>query len=99
MISNKYILYTGENIVIPESHQLWGGMTAVVKNKVYKLDFEWDGSSINGSWIFYIYDDLPVIVGSEFTKGSRGYEIEVHNVKPLREYNIDYLIDGINCTK
>lgn len=82
-----YILYTGEDLVIRKAHHIWGSMTALYKNRIYKLEHDWNGQEINGYWMFYIYDDLPA-------PGSRGYEILIKDVKPLREYNLEKLISN-----
>jgi hypothetical protein len=75
----KWIKYIGEDLIISSYNK-----TALYKDKVYLLQFDWDGQDMNGYWIFYIYDDLP---GTDF----RGYELPVKNVISLRDFNLDLL--------
>jgi hypothetical protein len=84
-----HILYIGDDVIIRDNHPIkkWQGKVALKSNTLYKLSAPWYVHEINGHCVFYIYDDLG---GNE----SRGYEINVKDVKPLRDYNLDKL--GIN---
>jgi hypothetical protein len=82
----RYIKYLGEDLVIPENGlPEYAGKIALYKDKVYKLEFDWDGKmDINGYWIFYIFDEL----GGD----SHGYEIKVNDIQLLRDYNISEIL-------
>ena len=45
----KCIKYIGEDLIISSYNK-----TALYKDKVYLLQFDWDGQDMNGYWIFYI---------------------------------------------
>jgi hypothetical protein len=73
----KWIKYIGDDLVICSK-------THLSKDKVYQLQFDWNGQDINGYWIFYIYDDLS-------PNKSTGYELPLKDVISLRDYNLNLL--------
>lgn len=78
------IQYIGEDVYGQNS---FTGKKLLTKNKRYKLAFKWDGqSSLNGYWIFYIFDDLN---DNDF----RGYEVKITDIQPLRDSNLSMLLD------
>lgn len=83
----KCIKYIGDDLVL-------GPFTALYKDKVYRLYYDWNGTdNINGYYIFHIYDDLPLKPEyyKEFEK-VRGYELPIKDVISLRDSNLDLLL-------
>ena len=83
MLINK-IKYVGNSVYA--DNDPYKGRELISQNKVYNLGIGWNGSDINGHWIFYLYDNLN-------DDEMRGYEINVKDVKDLRTSNLNIILE------